>query len=135
MRYKFFDHTADAKFQAYGKSLDEAFSNAAVAMFSAMLDTEKVKPKMHEEISVEGKDNKQLLYSFLEELLFLLDTKGFVLHDVMELNISGDKLTATLAGDTADKYEIAGDVKAVTYNEMEITEKDGEFIVQVVVDM
>ena len=41
-KYKFFEHTADAKFQAYGKSVEEAFSNAALAMFSVITDTSKI---------------------------------------------------------------------------------------------
>ena len=34
-RYKFLAHTADAKFQAFGETLEEAFGNAALATASA----------------------------------------------------------------------------------------------------
>ena len=44
-KYEFLEHTADAKFRAYGKSHEEAFSNAAQAMISVMADPAKIEPK------------------------------------------------------------------------------------------
>lgn len=134
-KYKFFEHTADAKFQAYGKTLEEAFSNAALAMFSVMTDIKKIKPKIKKEISVEGIDQKQLLYNFLEEFLFLMDTEFLLLSNVEKIKISGNKLTAAASFDKAENYETHGDVKAVTYQEMEIKQEKGKFIAQVVVDI
>ena len=43
MKYKFFNKTADIKFQAYGKNLEEAFINAALAMTSIMIDYKLIK--------------------------------------------------------------------------------------------
>lgn len=134
MKYKFLEHKADAKFQAFGKNLNEAFSNAALAMFSIMVDTKKVKNNIKKEIKVKGKDKKSLLYNFLEELLFLLDTENFLLNKVEKLEIKNNELKATIVGDKINKrYEILGEVKAVTYNSMEIKEKP--YMVQVVVDL
>ena len=135
MRYKFLEHTADAKFQAFGKNLEEAFSNAALAMFSIMIDPSKVKNKIKREFEVIGKDKKSLLYKFLEEILFLLDTEGFVLNKVEKLEIVEDNLKAVLVGDNIEGYELSGDIKAVTYNDMVIEEKDKAYMVQVVVDL
>lgn len=133
VKYKFLEHTADAKFQAYGKTLEEAFENAAFAMFSIMVDTKKIKPRLRKQIKISGKDEKSLLYNFLEELLFLLDSENFLLKEVKKIKIIKNKLSAEIIGDGAENYEIYGDVKAVTYNSMEISEKP--CFVQVVVDM
>jgi SHS2 domain-containing protein len=51
-KFKFFEHTADVEFEAYGKTLEEAFENAALAMFSVMTDTIKVKPKTKKEFEI-----------------------------------------------------------------------------------
>ena len=40
-QYEYLEHTADVKFLAYGKTLEEVFENAALAMFNVMIDTEK----------------------------------------------------------------------------------------------
>ncbi|HJO02271.1 MAG TPA: archease [Candidatus Woesearchaeota archaeon] len=137
-KYKFLEHTADAKFQAYGNNMGEAFSNAALAMFSVITDTKKIKKKIKKEIKVKGTDLKSLLYNFLEELLFLLDTNSFLLNKIEKISIKKMKgkysLNATVVGDKADNYETSGDIKAVTYNEMEIKEND-KVMVQVVLDL
>lgn len=136
-KFEFFEHTADAKFRAYGKNLEEAFANAALAMTSIMAGSGKIKPKIKREIKVEGDDTKALLYKFIEEFLFLLDTENFLLSEVKDVKITKGKknyaLTAKAYGDKAGNYKTHGDVKAVTYNEMEISEKP--VYVQVVVDI
>jgi len=134
--YKFLEHTADAKFKAYGKTMEEAFSNAALAMFSVMTKTEMVRPEIEKKIEVKGNDLKSLLYSFLEELLFLMDSEAFVLNNIKKIKINKKALSATAVGDViSDKYELHGEVKAVTYNEMEIKKEKGKTVVQVVVDL
>ena len=150
-KFEFLEHTADAKFRAYGKTLGDAFANAAVAMFSIMTDCSKVKPVVKKRVSVHASDVKALLYSFLEELVFMMDTEDFLLSRVDALSIvnsaagkggnaqaSGARqyaLKATVSGDKAQGYETQSLVKAVTYSEMEVTERKGASWVQVVVDI
>jgi len=138
-RYTFLNHTADAKFQAFGCTLEEAFSNAALATASLMWDWKKIERKIKHKVEVEGKDIKQLLSGFLEEIIYLLDSKMFLLSFVDKVRIEkkGNRvfLEAFFLGDRyTDKYKIYGDVKAITYNEMEIIEKY-PITLQVVVDV
>ncbi len=138
-RYRFLDHTADAKFQAFGGTLEEAFSNAALATASLMWDWERIEKKVEHQFEVRGRDLKQLLCSFLEEIVYLLDSRSFLMGvpERVKLDKKGEHyiLRALFKGDLySDKYEIHGDVKAITYDEMEIVEDD-RFIVQVVVDI
>ena len=86
-KFEFLQHTADAMFRAYGDSIEEKFSNAALAMFSIMIDTETVDAKTEKQVEAEGDDLKSLLYRWLEELLFLLDTEFFILNSVKHLKI------------------------------------------------
>ncbi|MCD6516894.1 MAG: archease [Candidatus Aminicenantes bacterium] len=139
VKYKFLNHTADAKFQAYGNSVEEAFRNAAEATANLMWSTKKVKPRIKRKVSITGKDREQLLVKFLEEILFLLDTDDFLLCSVKELSIKKEKadyaLEAWFLGDRiSDESEIFGSVKAVTYSEM-IIEGNDHYLIQVVVDV
>jgi len=135
-KFKFLEHTADAKFQAFGKSLEDAFGNAALAMFSVMTEPEKVERKIKREIKAKGDDEKSLLYDFLEQLLILLETEGFLLNHVEKIKIVDGELTAVAVGDKiSEKYDVHGEVKAVTYNEMDIKREKHYFMVQVVVDL
>lgn len=138
-RYRFLEHTADAKFQAFGKTLEEAFTNAALATASLIWDWEKVEKKIEYKVEIEGKDLKQLLSSFLEEIIYLLDSKMFLLSFAEKVRIEkkGNRyaLKAVFKGDKySEEYKIYGDVKAITYDEMEIEDND-HFMVQVVVDI
>jgi len=138
-KYKFMHHTADAKFQAFGQTLEEAFSHAALAIASLMWDQDKIEGKLTIPIEVRGKDLQQLLVNFLEEILYLFETKGFLLGSVEDLTIHKNEgkfsLRALFIGDEySSLYEIFGDVKAITYNEMAIKE-NAPFMVQVVADI
>jgi SHS2 domain-containing protein len=138
-RYEILPHPADGKFRAFGRNLEEAFSNAALATASFMWDWTRIEPRASVPVRVTGRDREQLLVKFLGEIIYLFETKSFLLGTVVDLKISvagdGLELVAGFRGDAVSpRYEINGDVKAVTYNEMII--EDGDPVtVQVVVDM
>ncbi len=136
MKYEFFPHTADVKFRAYGKSLEEAFSNAALALTKIITDPDKVEAKIEKTIEIESEDEKALLYDFLEQFIILLDSEGFLLNSVKELKIENRKLKAKVVGDNKlEKYETETHIKAVTYQEMEIKKEKDKYYVQVVIDI
>lgn len=140
MKYEYLKHTADVKFKAYGKNLEETFSNSALAMFNVITETDKVKEILTKSFSVKGKDLKALLYNFLEELLFLIDADFFLLSKVKSLTINkiGKEysLSCLVVGDTISKdYSTDGDIKAITYHEMEIKQDSQKTMIQVVLDI
>ncbi len=138
-KYQFLEHTADAKFQAFGQTLEDAFINAVYATVSLMWDREKIGRKIQQPVRVKGRDLEQLLMNFLEEILYLLDSRMFLLYSVEKMKIQREAdiyvLDAQFFGDINEKqYRLYGDVKAITYNEMKIHTND-RFMVQVVVDV
>ena len=156
MKYEFLPHTADVKFRAYGKTMEEAFSNAALALTAVITDPAKIEANVEKKIEVESEDEKALLYDFLEQFLILLDTEGFLLNSVKELKIEKNetrkeqssfvsqkssisvklKLKAVIVGDTElEKYETETHIKAVTYQEMEIKKEKDKVMVQVILDL
>lgn len=133
MRYKFFKHTADVKFRAYGNSLNEMFENSALAMIKSMVDS-KIDKKIKKKIFVEGSDLENLLYNFLEKILVLIDADDFIVsHANVKIDKSKKKLVAELYGDETFDYEISH-VKAVTYNEM-FVKKNVNWVCQIVLDV
>ena len=86
-----------------------------------------------------------MLYNFLEEFLFLFDSKQFLASEIKKIKITKidkineDKskyiLEAEVCGDNAKNYTIVGDIKAVTYNQMFIKKEKEIFVCQVVLDM
>ena len=137
MKYKFLEHTADVKFQSFGKTLGEAFENASLALVETITKNmeKRVQNKIKKTIKIEGKDNENLLYNFLEEFLFLLDAENFLLSKIDEIKINKNKLSMKISGDKASNYKFTNDVKAITYNEMFVKQEKDKFICQVVLDV
>ena len=135
VKYKFLEHTADIKFQAFGEDLEECFKNAALALKETI--SGKIKPvgKIKKKISIKAKDKEALLYSFLEEFLFLLDSQDFLLGEIKKIKIKDRELKMEIVGDKANNYKFTNDVKAVTYSEMFIKKKKDKYICQVVLDV
>ena len=66
--YKFLPHTADVKFQAFGKTLAEAFKNAAYALTDVITDHKKIKPKLKKTIKVKSQEIVKLDFDFADEI-------------------------------------------------------------------
>tara|TARA_Y100000310_G_C20469374_1_gene709209 strand:- start:186 stop:599 length:414 start_codon:yes stop_codon:yes gene_type:complete len=137
MAYKFLEHTADVKFQAKGRTIEKAFSEAAMALKETIAGEEEIKEKTKKKIKVKGKDNEALLYNFLEEFIFLLDSEGFIFSKIkkIKINIEKGEIEAEVLGDKAREYKFTNDVKAITYNSMFVKQKKQGWEVQVVVDV
>lgn len=143
-KYEILEHMADGKFRAYGKNLEEALANAALALASLMWDWEKIQAEAKEKIQVEALSLEQLIVKFLTELIYLLEVKSFLLGRVDKIRIeekqpNGNKiyrLGAEVTGERlSPEHEIYGQVKAVTYNDMKIEKTGDGLVIQVVVDM
>lgn len=139
--YEFLHHTADAEFRAYGKTLEEAFSNAAIATYEIMTKTKLIKPKLTEHINLTAKSLRELLYDFIQELVVLVDTEGFMLNKIKFMKLSGSdkngwKLSAILRGDHYGKYDVHTPIKSMTYSDMKIEQRgDNGYMLQIVVDI
>ena len=136
MKFKFLAHTADLKFKAYGKTVEEVFINSAKALMSQIFSG-RVKEKEKIKINLSGKDYESLLYNFLEEIIFLIDSKGFLVSEVKDLKIDKKsfKLSGVFEGDSGENYEVHTHIKAVTYNEMFVKRERGKGVSQVVLDV
>ena len=128
MSYKFLDHATDAIIEINAKNLKEAFSTAADAVINLTLDQNKVEEKDSKEFTSQGKDLYYLLFSWLEEIPFVLITEGFAIKRI-EFNIEKNdsyKISAKAFGETLDlkKHNFKVEIKAPTFYEMVIEDKE-----------
>ena len=132
MSYKFLDHATDAIIEVTAKDLKEAFAVAADAEINLTLDQDKVEEKDQKKFSANGKDLRYLLFSWLEEIPFLLITEGFAIKRI-EFDIEekdGYKINATAYGEPLDvkKHNFKVEIKAPTFYEMEINQNGGVYM-------
>ena len=135
MPYEFLPHTADLKVRARGTTVEAAFMESAMALKEAISGGIGISSLERRRIRVEGHDRESLLYSFLEEIIYLLDAEEFVLAGVSDIRIGDGFLEAVLAGSPAAGYHFANSVKAVTYSEMMIRQDAGGWVIEFVLDV
>ena len=128
MSYKFLDHSTDAIIEINAKDLKEAFSTAADAVINLTLDQDKVEEIETKKFVSQGKDLYYLLFSWLEEIPFILITEGFAIKR-LEFNIEMNetyKIQATAFGENLDlkKHNFKVEIKAPTFYEMVIKNED-----------
>jgi len=126
------DHATDAFVEVTAKDLKEAFSVTADVVINITLDQDKVEEKEEKEFSAHGKDLRYLLFSWLEEITFVLITEGFAIRriefDILEND--GYTIKAKAFGEPLDfqKHNFKVEIKAPTFYEMKIEQNGGVFM-------
>ena len=126
-RFEEIDHTADVAIRAYGHTANELFANTAEGLFSLIVNLDTVEPKGEARVQVTGDDLKNALFRFLSELLFVHETQHVVFRD-FEVAVDGFAVDAVAHGEQIDpkRHELQLNVKAVTYNNMELDIEKGQ---------
>ncbi|BCU67167.1 archease [Sulfolobales archaeon HS-7] len=137
-KYEYLEHTADVGIRAYGKTLNEAFENSAIALFNLISNIEKINVIKKFSIDILGFDLENLFYKWIESLLIIHDSYNVILSrfnvniDMNTLNLSGTVGGETFNRDTHEKRVV---VKAITYHEIKIVEEEGLVMIEFVVDI
>ena len=117
MRYELLEHTADVMVRCTGRDLEECFENAAYAMFDQIVDASRIENSVERIIRVSAEDDEERLYSFLSELLFVMDCESLV-FDSFKVTFEGDDVICKAKGEPLDikKHHAKAEIKAVTYH-------------------
>ena len=135
--FEILEHSADEKFHAEGESKEEALKEVVKAF--AEIVGGHTDGEYHHSISVEAESLESMFYDFLDELIFLQDSEGVVISHAEELTLeqleTGWKLEATVLTDNITSDMNLLDIKAPTYNEMEIDYRDHKWVFEAVLDV
>jgi SHS2 domain-containing protein len=140
-KFEFLEHTADVYIRANGKTMEEAYENAALAMFEVITDTEKISPSEEDCLEVEAEDQYALLYNWLEALLVNSETKEMLYSKFqitkLEENSEGFKIKAKIWGEkfSPEKHPQKVAVKAVTYHLMVIIRDVDKVLLEFILDI
>lgn len=140
MVYEYLDHTSDVYVHARSDTLAGIFEDAAKATFEVMLNTSAVKEASVVEASINADDFEQLLYMWVDHLLYLFDAEGFAVSRA-EVTIGAKggpaSLQAKIFGEGYDppRHGQRVGVKAMTYSLMQISKAEGAWEAFFVVDI
>lgn len=125
-------HTADAAIDVFGRSLDEMFKNAAFGMLSIMEINIQEEDLGYENLVLIEDDIESLLIAFLSEILFMVEQKRHYPSNV-QVKISGFQLKSTFQSFPINFYD--KEIKAVTFNQLNIMHVNDRFQTRIVFDI
>jgi len=134
--FEVIEHTADIGIIARGDDLPALFSHASSGMLSLLIDVDMLRQDVVREIKLEAGDRETLLVQWLNELLYIIYTEGLVLSK-FDILIDANRLVARCAGQYVDlkSHMFKREIKAATYHNLEITERDGEYSARIIFDI
>ncbi|MBE3110492.1 MAG: archease [Acidobacteria bacterium] len=135
--FETFDHTADIGIIARGADVAEAFANAAKAMFSLMVDIDRVETREERRVEVNAEDREGLLVAWLAELLYIGEVDNVVFNRFEVDEISDTRIVARAFGEPLDldRHNPKLMVKAVTRHMLQVAPANGGVQVRVVLDI
>jgi len=126
--FEILEHTADIGIAAYGKTKREVFINTAKGMFEIIAGgTKDLKENFYDKIKLEADNPEGLLFAWLNELLYISETKLVILSKFKIKELSDYQIKAEVEGMKINppSVKIEREIKAVTYHRLEI-KKDKE---------
>lgn len=136
-KYETIEHTADTGVRAFGDTVEEAFCNAAAGMFSIISDPAGVQGKERFDISVEAEDRETLLVEWLNELLYLYDSRGMLMSRFQIDDMSETSLRGAAWGESIkpSRHDLRTDIKAVTYHMLKVERRPEGWVAEVIFDV
>ena len=135
---RFLDHTADVGIEVESKTLEELFRESARGMFSIICgNLEEVDCGEWVSGTVEGEDLEELLYNFLEELLYIFEVKHLILKEFDVKFIGKNLIHYRACGERFDpaKHRISTGIKSPTYHMMQIERENGSWKARIIFDV
>jgi SHS2 domain-containing protein len=135
--FEILEHPADIGFRAWGRTCEELYENAALALFSLACDLETVKEKEARAIEVSGSEPETLLYTWLAELLAVSEAERIVFGRAAVSSTSADRVLATVYGEPFDRqrHRSGTHIKAVTFHQLRIEQSAEGWCAQVFLDL
>jgi SHS2 domain-containing protein len=140
-KFEFLEHTADVYIRAHGVTIEEAYQNAALAMFETMTDSAKIAQTQQETLNVEAEDQYALLYNWLEALLVKFETENmlFSKFEITDWKETAEsfKFKAKVWGEKFNpkKHPQKVGVKAVTYHLMVVIREPERSVLEFILDI
>jgi SHS2 domain-containing protein len=135
-KYEQFDISGDVGLRIWGENLEDLFTNAALSMSGLITDITMIKKREKRECQLDGDNYESLLILWLNELIFLFDTYGFV-GTSFSVTLEGKTLKAMISGGTIDPdvNESGLLLKAATYHGLSVKKKDSLWEATVIFDI
>jgi SHS2 domain-containing protein len=130
------EHTADHGIEVEADSVEELFEGAASGMFSIIVNSSTVSARESRTIAIEADDLEELMFKWLNELLYVLAAEELLLSRFEVKRVEGLRLEAVVVGEPVDpaRHRL-GEIKAATYHQMLVERRNGSWFARVIFDV
>lgn len=135
--FEILEHPADIGFRAYGRTQEELFTNAALALFSLACDLATIEDREVREIEATGSDDESLLYAWLAELLALAEVERFIFRRAEIRALEAHAVRGAAYGEPFDRarHRVGTHIKAVTFHQLKVEKTAEGWCAQVFLDL
>jgi SHS2 domain-containing protein len=139
--FETFEHKADIGVRGFGATVEEAFENGAKAMFSVMVDIERVERRKEIKVACEAPDEELLFVEWLNALLAQKDVEEMTFSDFKVKRIRKEGVRYVLEGSAfgevfdSQKHRADVEVKAATYSQLKVFKEGTTWTAQCIVDV
>jgi SHS2 domain-containing protein len=132
-RFQIIEHPSELGILAFGENQKETFENAAFGMFSLIAEIEEIESVDSFKIEVKGQDFDELMVNWLNELIFIEDSKKILFKEFNVYQINEHSLKAQVSGQHIKEglHELHRKIKAATYSQLEVKEKKAKILFNV----
>lgn len=132
--YEELEHTADWAIRVTGEDLSQLFRKSSDAMLDLMqIVLEDGTPSIRK-VQLQSPDTESLLVSWLEEIIFLIDTEYVApVSCTCGVSKNGRELEGEIQ--TLPLMSMRNSIKAITYNELNVVQTEHGLEVQIVFDV
>jgi SHS2 domain-containing protein len=135
--FESFEHTADVGLRVWADRLDDLFAEAGRGFLSLLVENaESVVEAQETRITVEADRAEDLLLDWLTELLYRFETDHLLLAG-FDVKLCDHRLEARCRGETLDwkRHRLQNEIKAVTYHNLRVEQRDGGWLAEVIFDI
>lgn len=129
--YRWVDHTAELELEIEAASEQQVLEDALRAL-ADLLGPLQNSGEERRTVTVSASDRPALLAGWLEELVFLAESEGFIGAYIEQLDLSEDSLRGAVVGRLGEPSPL---VKAVTYHRLEFSPTERGYFARVVLDV
>jgi SHS2 domain-containing protein len=136
-RWEHFSHGSDIGVRGFGKSVEEAFEQAALALTAVVADVSRIQVVEGVEVHCDAPDLELLLVSWLNAVIYEMAVRRMLFRK-FRVEISNCTLTGTLAGEKVDakRHQVAVEAKGATVTSLLVERSpNGQWTAQCVVDV
>lgn len=152
MTYRWVDHTSEVELEIEAASEREVLEAAVRALAELqgidttaargerqgaaterrLAATERRHADTERRLTAHATDRPALLAAWMEELVFLAESEGFVATEVLDLELDAGSVSGTVAGVLDEPPPL---VKAVTYHRLAFEPAGGVYVARVILDV